>query len=326
MERSGCAWLTRVEAEAVLAALEHEASVVRDGPIAPAPQRGGRQEAGAERRHGSGEGGALRAALGARRLRARLSPRARWAGGVSGRRRRPARQQRPQPVAQEAHCPCEQRPLPPPMVRVVNLAVIRMVGALLLLLIVNLGVRGQADAGGAEQRLRHGRGAVQQQRLLGGQVHGRPQPPHPQRPRRLLLTRRARDASDTATQCTRRNDSPPPPPPPGGRPAAAPWRPPATITTDVHHERGWGGDGRGGTEGGGTEGGGGADDHIIMGDGSEDPGCEESVSQSVSEEGARPGDALHAWWAAVGGAGRGAPAVCGPRSAATAPAPAHLSA
>jgi hypothetical protein len=235
MERSGCAWLTRVEAEAVLAALEHEASVVRDGPIAPAPQRGGRQEAGAERRHGSGEGGTLRAALGAR-LRARLSPRARWAGGVSGRRRRPARQQRPQPVAQEAHCPCEQRPLPPPMVRVANLAVIRMVGvgALLLLLIVNLGVRGQADAGGAEQRLRHDRGAVQQQRLLGGKVHGRPQPPHPQRPRRLLLTRRARDASGTATQCTRRSDSPP-----GSRSVAGRPRSPAPPgrTRAVRHRQ-----------------------------------------------------------------------------------------
>ena len=31
---------------------------------------------------------------------------------------------------------------------------------------------------------------------------------------RLLLTRRARSALGTATQCTRKNDSPPPPPPP----------------------------------------------------------------------------------------------------------------
>jgi hypothetical protein len=39
------------------------------------------------------------------------------------------------------------------------------------------------------------------------------------RPRHRLLTRRARNALGTATQCTRRNDSPPPPPPspPAGR-------------------------------------------------------------------------------------------------------------
>eukprot|EP01047_Picozoa_sp_COSAG01_P022685 COSAG01_NODE_1356_length_10592_cov_4.971995_12_plen_204_part_00 len=180
---------TRVEAEAVLAALEDEAGVIGDGPIAPAPQRGGRQEAGAERRHGSGEGGALR--LRALRARLRLRPRARRAGvcgGVSGRRRRPARQQRPQAVAQEAHCPCKQRPLTPPMgaARVVHLGG-GGVGALLL-----LGVRGQADAGGAEQRLRHGRGAVQQQRLLSGQVHSRPKPHHPQRPRPRPRPRRRR--------------------------------------------------------------------------------------------------------------------------------------
>jgi hypothetical protein len=42
--------------------------------------------------------------------------------------------------------------------------------------------------------------------------------------RRLLLTRRARSASGTATQCTRRNDSPPPPEKPRAPPTAAPRR------------------------------------------------------------------------------------------------------
>jgi hypothetical protein len=39
-------------------------------------------------------------------------------------------------------------------------------------------------------------------------------------PPRLLLTRRARNASGTPTQCTRRNDSPPPPPSPSPAPSA----------------------------------------------------------------------------------------------------------
>jgi hypothetical protein len=57
---------------------------------------------------------------------------------------------------------------------------------------------------------------------------GRAQPDHAISRRRLLLTRRARHASGTATQCTRRNDSPPPgwaaPPHPhlAARAAAAP--------------------------------------------------------------------------------------------------------
>jgi hypothetical protein len=62
-------------------------------------------------------------------------------------------------------------------------------------------------------------------------------------PPRLLLTRRARNASGTPTQCTRRNDSPPPPPP-SALSATCPPRPAEREATMRATQRGRGGEGR----------------------------------------------------------------------------------
>jgi hypothetical protein len=75
---------------------------------------------------------------------------------------------------------------------------------------------------------------------LGDGLRARPRHPCPPVAGNLLLTRRARNALGTATQCTRRNDSPPSPPPPPPpphrsscpRPAAAPAAP-ANAATDL---------------------------------------------------------------------------------------------